>query len=227
MKKGKAGALAPDLPTDPFSSWLRRTRQAQKTKKGAVVPCGECRACCTSAYFIHISPDETETLARIPKQFVFAAPGLPKGHVVLGYDKNGHCPMFIDNQCSIYEHRPHTCRTYDCRVFPAAGLTAGQDKPAITRQAKRWRFTFSSQRDHDYLRAVQAAAKFLREYAESFPPGFVPINPTQQAVVALNVYDVFLRAPNVSEDGDSAVHIQEMIEAIVAAYERDETKRKS
>ena len=34
----------------------------------------------------------------------------------------GHCPMLVDGRCSIYEHRPRTCRTYDCRVFPAAGL---------------------------------------------------------------------------------------------------------
>ena len=75
-----------DLPTEAYSAWLRSTREAQQTGAGANVPCGECRACCTSAYFIHIAPEETATLARIPKRLTFRAPGLPKGHVLLGYN---------------------------------------------------------------------------------------------------------------------------------------------
>jgi len=214
---------AQDLLTDKFSAWLRRTRQAQRTDAGARVPCGECKACCTSSYFIHIGPDETETLARIPKELLFAAPGLPKGHVVLGYDQNGHCPMFINNTCSIYEYRPQTCRTYDCRIFPATGLPTGSDKPLIAQQAGRWQFAFSTMQDHEHFAAVQAAAKFLREHAESFPAGFVPNNPTQQAVVAIKVYTVFLRSTNESENGEHAALNHEIVEAIIAAYERFET----
>ena len=52
---------------------------------------------------------------------------MPKGNMLLGYDENGHCPMLIDDKCSIYEHRPITCRSYDCRIFPAAGIVAGDD----------------------------------------------------------------------------------------------------
>jgi len=222
LKKVKEVARGQDIPTEGFSSWLRRTRQAQKTAEGASVPCGECRACCTSSYFIHIRPDETETLARIPKELLVAAPGLPKGHVVLGYDKNGHCPMFIDNKCSIYDHRPQTCRQYDCRIFPATGLPAGSDKPLIAQQAGRWKFAFPTTPDHDHFLAVQAAAKFLREHAASFPPGFVPNNPTQQAVVAIKVYEVFLNSTNEAENGDTARN-HEIVEAIIAAYERFET----
>src|SRR5690606_28804822 len=128
----------PDLPTDAFSLWLARTRRAQVTGEGAEVPCGDCRGCCTSSYFIHIRPNETETLARIPKGLAFPAPGLPKGNVLLGYDQNGHCPMFKGNACSIYAHRPQTCRSYDCRIFPATGLTLGGEKPLISGQADRW-----------------------------------------------------------------------------------------
>ena len=111
-----------DLPAGRFSSWLRRTRSAQLEENGVDVPCGECNACCKSSYFIHIRPEETQTLSRIPGELLFAAPGLPEGNVLLGYDENGHCPMLIDEKCSIYEHRPLTCRTYDCRIFPAAGI---------------------------------------------------------------------------------------------------------
>ena len=31
--------------------------------------------------------------------------------------------------CSIYDHRPRTCRTFDCRVFAAAGVAVDADKP--------------------------------------------------------------------------------------------------
>ena len=223
LKKGKEVTQESDLPTDGFSSWLRRTRQAQRTAEGVSVPCGECKACCTSSYFIHIRPDETETLARVPQELLFAAPGLPAGHVVLGYDKNGHCPMFIDNKCSIYEHRPQTCRTYDCRIFPATGLPAGEDKTSISRQAGRWQFTFPTTQDHKQFSAVRAAAKFLRDHAASFPPGFVPNNPTQQAVIAIKVYEVFLHSTHEPENGQPTAPRHDLVEAIIAAYRRFET----
>jgi Fe-S-cluster containining protein len=163
------------------------------------VPCGDCRGCCTSSYFIHVRPDEKETLAHIPKKLLFAAPGLPKGNLLMGYNERGHCPMFVDNQCSIYAHRPQTCRDYDCRVFPATGLSPGDEKPLISRQADRWKFAFTSPEDRKHLAAVRAAAKFLRRHADLFPEGFVPANPTQQAVLALRIYEVFLDSPPASK----------------------------
>jgi Fe-S-cluster containining protein len=72
--------------------------------------------------FIHVKPDEEETLRRIPRALLFPAPGLPKGHVLMGYGDNGQCPMLIDGERSIYEHRPQTCRDYDCRIFAATGV---------------------------------------------------------------------------------------------------------
>ena len=220
VKKAKELTQEQAIPTEGFSSWLQHTRQAQRTEEGASVPCGDCKACCTSSYFVHIGPDETETLARIPQELRFAAPGLPKGHVVLGHDKNGHCPMFSENKCSIYEYRPQTCRKYDCRIFPATGLPAGTDKPVIARQAGRWQFAFPTLQDHEHFRAVQAAAKFLREHAESFPAGFVPNNPTQQAAVAIKVYEVFLHPTNASANGEHAAPKHAIVEAVIAAYER-------
>src|SRR5262249_61313433 len=93
-----------------------------------------------------VRPDETRTLARIPKALLVPAPGLPKGHRVMGYDANGHCPMLVDNACSIYADRPQTCRTYDCRVFAATGIDPG-DKPLIRERADAWRFDYPTERD--------------------------------------------------------------------------------
>lgn len=202
------------IPTEGFSGWLEATLIAGAEGVGAVVPCGECRACCTSAYFIHIGPEEKAALARIPRKLRFPAPGLPKGHVLLGYDEKGHCPMFIGNACSIYEDRPKTCRAYDCRIFTATGIAAGEDKPRIAAQAARWDFGLEDPEDRLRLRAVRAAARFLEEHANAFPKGFLPAHPTQRAVIALKVHALFLgRGRKTGQAG-----ISETAAAVVSAF---------
>ncbi|MCL4472797.1 MAG: hypothetical protein M1539_06045 [Actinobacteria bacterium] len=67
------------LPAGDFSSWLRNTRQALLFEDGTDVYCAGCDACCSSSQFIHIRPEETQTIARIPRELLAAAPGLPKG----------------------------------------------------------------------------------------------------------------------------------------------------
>ena len=214
-----------ELPAGCFSSWLRRTRYALIKENGADVPCGECNACCRSSYFIHIRPEETQTLTWIPKELLFAAPGLPKGNVLLGYDKNGHCPMLIDNTCSIYEHRPQTCRNYDCRIFSAAGITAGDDdKALITACIQHWKFSFPTKRDRDQYLAVQSAAKFLQEHPECFPGG-VPTIPSQLAIIALKTYDVFLKYNNESGKTGLVSIDFEVAQAIMEANEKFEVRR--
>jgi hypothetical protein len=216
-----------DLPAGCFSSWLRRTRSALAKENGVNVHCGECRACCMSSYFIHIRPEEKQAISLINRKLLFPAPGLPKGNVLLGYDQHGRCPMLIDNKCSIYEHRPLTCRCYDCRIFTAAGIAAGDDEKALINQrAKRWKFSYPTGRDRDQHSAVQAAAIFLRERAECFPGGAVPGNPSQLAILAIKVYKVFL-----NENGDSGKNGQvptdiETAKVIMEANERFEARRK-
>jgi len=140
-----------------FGTWLADTQRAIRDGLDALVPCGDCTACCTSSQFVHIAPDETDALARIPAQLLFPAPGFPPGHVLMGYDERGHCPMFADGRCSVYEHRPRTCRTYDCRVFAATDVVPEQ--PSIAARVKRWRFSFASEADTAaHARVLQAAA---------------------------------------------------------------------
>jgi Fe-S-cluster containining protein len=195
------------LPTLPFSEWLRAIGEATHAGTGMDVACGECRGCCTSSYFIPVGPDEAEALAAIPKRLLFKAPGMPKGHYLLGYADNGHCALFKDNACSIYARRPRACRAYDCRLFAATGL-AEEGKPAIARQAERWRFAFPAAEDRRLFQAVRDAARFLREHAADFPEGFLPANATQQAGLALRVHGLFLR------EGTEA---EEIVAGIVAA----------
>ena len=182
------------LSAGDFSSWLVGMQRALRGEHGSDVPCGGCTACCTSSQFVQIGPDETETLSHIPPELLFPAPGLPRGHVVLGYDERGHCPMLVDDTCSIYEHRPRTCRTYDCRVFPAAGLRIDDAAQApIARRAERWRFDYPTRADRDQHATVRAAARFLRDNAGALRHDAVATTTTQLAVAAIELHDVFLR----------------------------------
>ena len=161
----------------PFSTWLQGLLDVLDGNCTSDVPCGTCTACCTSSQFVYIEPDEIDTLAHIPKGALAPAPGRPRGHMVMGYDARGHCPMLIDGKCSIYEHRPRTCRVYDCRVFAAAGVDPGDDKPDLQRQVPRWSFALLTERDRRDYESVRAAATTL----EPDP------NTTHQAVVAIRI----------------------------------------
>ena len=136
------------LSAGPFAEWVTSMRAALRGEHDAVVPCGDCSACCTASQFVHVGPDEHEALKHIPNPLLFPAPGLPPGHMVLGYDERGHCPMLVDDRCSIYDHRPQACRTYDCRVLAATGLVLGEsDKRAIAERVARWRFSYPTAAD--------------------------------------------------------------------------------
>ncbi len=208
------------MPAGEFSQWLHSTWHAQQGgNAGANVPCGDCNACCRSSMFIHIRADETRSLKRIPKQLLFPVPGLPKGHVLMGYDRNGRCPMLVDDRCSIYQDRPQTCRDYDCRIFAATGIALDEKVQAdIAAQVKAWRFTYPAERDRQEHEAVRAAAMFLQQNARLFPPRALPLNPVQLALTALKVYTVFhdLMQPGMgTRRGDT-----EIVKAIMAALEQ-------
>jgi Fe-S-cluster containining protein len=175
-----------------FASWLAGMQQALAGEGDADVPCDGCTACCTSSQFVHIEPDEADALAHIPAELRFPAPRMPRGHVVLGYDENGHCPMLIDGACSIYDHRPRTCRTYDCRVFAAADEPIDDpDQRAIAARTRRWVFDVSGEEDQALLDAVRAASRFVRE-GKDLPDGVVPVNATQRAVLAIRLHGAFV-----------------------------------
>lgn len=176
-----------------FSDWLRKTKQVEHGGYGAEVECGECVGCCTSSYFIHVDPDEWDCLAAIPEQFLFPAPGLPKGTLLMGFDQRGHCPMLSDGHCLIYAQRPRTCRDFDCRVLAAAKLLAGgPERNAINQRVQQWKFHY---RDAETLRvqsAIQRAAGFLSEHCRLFPADYLPSNPSQLARLAIAVYKEFM-----------------------------------
>ncbi len=181
------------LDAGDLSTWLGAFPSTITGQRDADVPCGSCTGCCTSSQFIAIGPDEVDTLRHIPAELRFPAPGRPPGHVLLGYDERGHCPMLVDGACTIYAHRPRTCRTYDCRVFPASGLEPDDaTKAAITERVHRWRFSLEDAGGATRLEAVRAAATFIRARIGDWPPGTLPSTTTHQAVLATQLHQLFL-----------------------------------
>ena len=174
-----------------FSVWLRGMQAALAGDAESDVPCGECTACCRSSQFVHVGPDEVDALAHIPAELLFPAPMMPEGHVLMGYDEHGCCPMLTERGCSIYDHRPRTCRTYDCRVFPAAGVAPdGAEQQGIAERTRRWRFEHPHELDRVQHQAVRAAAAFVDRHRSELPA--TPPNTTQLAVAAVRVHDTFL-----------------------------------
>jgi hypothetical protein len=178
------------LAAGEFGVWLSAMRDALRGDGESDVPCDGCSACCTSSKFVHIEPDETDTLARIPSALLFPAPLMPKGHVLMGYDDRGHCPMLVDGRCSIYDHRPRTCRVYDCRVFAAAALAVDDGKGAIDRRVRRWCFDYATDADRARHRAVETAAAFLERH-ENELGDLAPRTSTARAIAAIELCEHF------------------------------------
>lgn len=179
-----------------FGPWLERSLAmldgSPDAGDGSDVPCDGCTACCESSQFVLVEPDENGARAHIPAELLFPAPGAPTNFSLLPYDQHGRCPMLTDGACSIYEHRPRTCRAYDCRVLTAAGVDPGPEKPSIRQRVAQWRFSSDGPTDERAATAIRAAADFLETHADELPDGGPP--PTQRAALAVEVHDLFLRS---------------------------------
>ena len=162
------------LPAGELSSWLAGMQAALRGERESEVPCAGCTACCASSQFVHIEPDETATLAHVPAALRVRAPGRPQGHVVLGYDEHGRCPMLGEHGCTIYEHRPRTCRSYDCRVFAATGIAPDPSQPAVAARVRRWRFVVETPEARRQRDGLERAAIDLAD-----------VPPTHRAVAAV------------------------------------------
>jgi len=67
------------------------------------VPCGTCRACCRSPWFVKLMDWE--------KEFHGDVDVVPK-------KENGDCIYLEGDGCSLFgkSNRPYVCKTFDCRV---------------------------------------------------------------------------------------------------------------
>jgi uncharacterized protein len=207
------------LDAGDFTTWKREMKSAIRGEGESDVACGTCTACCTSSQFVHIAPTETDALAHIPNALLFPAPNMAKGHVLLGYDEQGHCPMLVNNKCSIYEHRPRTCRVYDCRIFAAAAVVVEEpDKHLIATQAVRWQFNYANESarvEHD---ATRAAAHFIRAHRNELTRN--PTTSTQLAVLAFDIHRLFYKTNDTgltSPEEPSVDAVNQVLAALAAA----------
>jgi Fe-S-cluster containining protein len=181
----------PDLPAGEFTAWLESMDLAIGGEAESDVPCGDCNACCRSSYFIELKPADTDARDRIPAALRFDAPGAPAGYQVLGYDERGHCPMLESGGCAIYPYRPATCRTYDCRIFPATGLAEpGPEKADVTARAARWQFEYADMESRQRHRTLMLGAKLLLDMSRE-REGILPRTATQLAMLAIRLQPVF------------------------------------
>jgi Fe-S-cluster containining protein len=192
------------LPAGNFSDWLRAMRAALSSEGGMDVACGDCRGCCTSSYYIKVRAGEAAALARIGEANLEAEPARD-GSRLMGFRENGHCLMLLDRTCSIYSDRPETCRAYDCRVYTASGMDAGEGRQEINARIARWRFDYPTERDREEQRAVTAVANHLRQHPVRFPGGRIPSRASEIAVLAVKAYTVFLDSPPEEADISAAI----------------------
>ncbi len=182
----------PPLDAGVLSEWLDGMQRVFRDGGDSDVPCGECTACCTASQFVQIGPEETDALAHIPAELLFPAPRMPRGHVVMGYDERGRCPMLGERGCSIYEHRPQTCRTYDCRLFAATGVEPAD--AGIAARTVRWRFDRPTEADVVLGTALRAAAQYWREHGAGDGVAIRSSTPTELALRAVETHRRFVEA---------------------------------
>jgi hypothetical protein len=164
-----------------------------------------------------------ETIRRIPETLLFPAPGLPKGHVLMGYGNMGQCPMLIDNECSIYEHRPQTCRNYDCRVFTGTGVRVDEhNQPEIAERVNRWRFSYRTMESRAEQTTLLKAAAFLQRNRDLFPDGSLPSQPGPLAAIAVRIHRLFAETSAQTNRPDA-----ETVHAIMTALSQQRSSAKS
>lgn len=168
-----------------FAEWVVAMQDGMRTGRGSDVPCDGCVACCTSGQTIVVDADETDALEHLPPEALVA---IGDGDHALARDEGGRCVLLVDGACSVYEHRPRRCRTYDCRVFPATGLEPEADKPAIAAVAATWRFRVETAEDRRRHEAVRMAVAVLR----CVQVGGRVSSTTQLAAAAVELHDELL-----------------------------------
>ncbi len=124
--------------------------------------------------------------------------------------------MLVDGACSIYEQRPRTCRTYDCRVLAATEVRLDDPtRSSIAERVDRWRFSHPTAADERAHRAARAAAAYLDAHPEVLPPEAPRPGTAQRAVLALGIHEAFL-AP----DGETGEAVGPEVAAVEVAVAR-------
>lgn len=114
--------------------WLRKLTDALGQAAEGIVPCkAGCSHCCHMA--LMVTPEEAEAMAKasgrpikMPSKRAFRT---PEAENVERFD-GVPCPMLKENQCSVYNDRPHPCRVHYsmdrdsllCKIVPGEKIRA-------------------------------------------------------------------------------------------------------
>jgi hypothetical protein len=124
----ETGRLAPSVAEHlRMTSDLMR-RDAAGEHVAISVPCNGCNACCY-ARRVPVRPERERPDDLLHLDMVPDPDATDSGTMLLRKREDGACIHLGPDGCSIYEHRPHICRLFDCRGAAIAGLreTFGAD----------------------------------------------------------------------------------------------------
>jgi Fe-S-cluster containining protein len=109
----------------------------------------------------------------------------------MGYDNYGRCPMLLGSKCSIYAHRPRTCRVYDCRVFAPSGEEIEDiGKDLIANQVRQWEFRFLGG-GHSARRGSKSGCEYLAKEQEELAEEFEEIGSARRSLLAIELRQLF------------------------------------
>jgi Fe-S-cluster containining protein len=185
--------LSQVIDAGPFGEWLGAMRAVLRGERDADVPCGSCIGCCVSSYPIPLRTGDVVAREQVPEQWLLGATP-PDGQWLMGFREDGSCPFMEAGRCTVYAHRPQTCRDYDCRIYAAAGLLPAGDRPLVHERVRAWHFRFESDDELREAEAVRRAAQFIASHAELFPAAMRAHSPTAAAVLAVKAYGLFMPA---------------------------------
>ena len=103
-----------------FATVARRIARERRSGATAVVECGNCTLCCREPQRVELTPDE------------LASPLLRHDGKYLRRQPDGSCTHLVDGRCEVYDSRPRSCRTFDCRAL-AVAMCKALSAPGVTR----------------------------------------------------------------------------------------------
>ena len=118
------------------------------------VPCGGCTECCSSNQGLVLHPEKGDEV----ESYQFRILGQrDNGNLVfvLAADDSGRCVYLGLGRCTIYDRRPHLCRSFDCRKHYL--ILPRQDRDNLVRIGLSSRAIFNAGRSR--LKTLNAAER--------------------------------------------------------------------
>jgi putative zinc- or iron-chelating protein len=134
-------------------------RVTQTKPANVNVPCNGCTACCYNPR-IEVDrskepPERLEHLDLVPDEY---------GDLKLRKRPDGACVHLGEKGCTVYEHRPTVCRTYDCRLLAMVGLRRAYDAHGDTVVSEpAWVFDQETRNDRILHEAIGLMGDQLRQ----------------------------------------------------------------